>query len=144
MLACFPEFLPTLSLSFSSNSSWRFEFPPFPSTNTAHGALCSPYHHPSCPPPYLALPLTHLPQFTPFSRYLASDCPPGPRRTPGKHPTFLLCIFLFCLLRCGQTVFVFALQEHQYTPFPPLPTPLGVWVVGLNFFDEIVPRTQRL
>ena len=28
---------------------------------------------------YLALPLTHLPQFTPFSRYLASDCPADPR-----------------------------------------------------------------
>ena len=87
--------------------------PPFPSTNIAHGALLSPCHHPSCPPPYLALPLTHLPQFTPFSRYLASDCPAD----PGKYaPPFLS--LLFCLLCCGQTVFVFALQEHKYTPFP--------------------------
>ena len=38
--------------------------------------------------------------------------------TGGPQVNTLHLSFLFCLLCCGQTVFVFALQEHKYTPFP--------------------------
>ena len=122
--------------SRKSSQFYFFLFLPGYASKSPHSALLT---LPTAPCALLATTLRapHLASHyhSPTSPYLPLS--PGtwlrtaPRRTsPGKPYLFFL---LFCLLRCGQTVFVFALQEHQYTPFPPLPTPLGVWAVGLKF-----------
>ena len=85
-------------------------FAAFPFTNIAHGTLFSPCHHPPCP---------HLTSccHSPTS----PDLPLSPgtwlrisRRNPGNSSFFI--ILLSALLRCGQTVFVFTLQDLNTPP----------------------------
>ena len=98
--------------------------PPFPSTNIAHGALFSPCHHPSCPPPYLALPLTQPPPIYPFLPVPGFGLHGGPQVNTLYLP-FLSFSFLLAVLWANRFRLRFAgTQIHTLPP----PTPLGVWV----------------
>ena len=105
-----------------------FFFPPFSFSSSQAGASKSPHS------PLLTLPTAPCALLTTTLRapHLTLHChsptsphlplSPGtwlrtaPRRTPadpgGPQVNTLHLSFFFCLLRCGQTVFVFALQEH--------------------------------